>query len=263
MSHRLVLACAAFFIAASAAGASAAQEPRYFRVSAQVSISYRLEYGDNPRAVYNGSYFKSVAYRVRAILVFDGKRASLLPGASMVISGGVLVNDNRTQGVTGGPRKRPTCAAKGQVQPGSWESQTGGGERERFQFTTRGNVSVASDGLRIDPGTALVNVGCSATESPPNHGLRGGPGVTVSAPAKSWFSGTTSFSTHCVDSYSHPMTNEIDGNGHAFDGTVEATVTLTPFPATKLTAVKQALRDSVGVESGGLGFSGQGRDCIR
>jgi hypothetical protein len=39
---------------------------------------------------------------------------------------------------------------------------------------------------------------------------------------------------------------ETDGNGHAFTGLVEAGVTLTPFPASKLTNVKQALRNSVG-----------------
>jgi hypothetical protein len=42
------------------------------------------------------------------------------------------------------------------------------------------------------------------------------------------------------------QTNSHNPNGHSFTGEVEHLVRFTPFPASKLTAMKNALRDAAG-----------------
>lgn len=251
-----------------AAGAGAAPEKRYLRISADGNFSLRLEYGSDPRAVYNGSWFKSTSYKVRAIVVFDGRTASLLPGASMVIAGSVFVNENRTLWVRVGSRKRVECKSPGvaEFEPGSgsYFTQTGPGERASFVFAKGGGVSVSSGGLKVDTGAAIKGFGCAATEALETHGLPGGPSFTVSPPAKSRFSGSKPFSITCNDEYSHPFTTtEPNGNHHSFTGSAQATVTFTPFPATNIANVKKALRDSVGKKQPSGQDFGNAKDCLR
>lgn len=249
-----------------AAGAGAAPEKRYLRISADGNFSLRLEYGSDPRAVYNGSWFKSTSYKVRAIVVFDGRTASLLPGASMVIAGTVIVDEQRTLWVRVGTRKRVECKSPGvtEVARGNYVTNTGPGERAPYVFVKGGGVSVSSGGLKVDTGAAMRGFGCAATEALETHGLPGGPSFTVSSPAKSRFSGSKPFSITCSDDYSHPFTTtEPNGNHHSFTGNAQATVTFTPFPATNITNVKKALRDSVGKKQPSGQDFGNAKDCLR
>ena len=247
-----------------AAGAGATPEKRYLKVSAQAQFRYALDYGSDPRAVYNGTFVKSIFYRVRAIVIFDGSYLSPLPGASMVIQGDVAVKDDRTEWVSAQSRKPVECKSPARLAPGLYGTHTGpGGPDGSFVFTKSGaHVTVSRTGLRVDTGTALRDIGCHATEGPLSHGLPEGPSFTVSAPARSRFSGSEPFSITCRDDYSHPpTTNEPNGNHHSFTGTVAVSVTLTPFPATKLTNVKQALRDSVGDQQPYASIGNQ-KDCL-
>jgi len=253
----------------SAGGAGAAvPQKHYLRLGVYASFALGLDYGSNPRAVYNGVYQKLILYNVRAIVVFDGSRV-YLPPASMVVQGNVRVGDERTQWVSSTSRKPVKCAARGvEVKSGEriWHSGTGTGEEPVFEFTKQGRVAVSAEGLTVDPGAAVPkNVGCAATEELENHGLPGGPWFSVSAPPKSLFSGTKPFSINCTDSYKHGFTKETDGNGHAFDGFVEAAVTFTPFPASNLAQVKQKLRDSVGQKGvyGGSTNPKDWKDCLQ
>lgn len=235
-------------LGASGAG-QAAPEKRYLKVAATASFHLELDYGNDPRAVYNGKFEKYTDVFLRAIAVFDGSKVSLLPGASMVLEGKAFVSENRSQWVSPTSRKPVTC-------------KKSTADVRKVVFTKRGRVSVTSDGLTIDPGTAIKPPPCTATEELENHGLPGGPSFTVSAPAKSRFTGTQRFSVACYDSYKHPFTLETDGNGHAFTGESTADVRFTPFPATSLTDVKRELRDYVGKGLAPVD-GGRPKDCLR
>lgn len=137
----------------------------------------------------------------------------------------------------------------------------------RFVVTRGGSMGVsAASGLRVDPGAAVPSVGCAATEELETHGLRGGPSFAVSAPRKSRFSGKEAFSVACSDDYSHSLEESPEapnGNRHSFDGSVQVSVTLTPFPSSKLKDVKRVLRDSVGKYVPRSTGGGKPKDCLR
>jgi hypothetical protein len=262
--HRAPLAALVALLAllgVAGAGTAAAPEKHYLRLTAEASFELQLDYGSNKDAVYNGTYFKGVYYHVRAIVVYDGSTVALLPGQAMVVQSMVIVNDDRTQWVSAVKRKPVACKSAGRIRPGSWQSHSGTGEAAQFEFTKGGRVVVSSDGFTVDPGASVENVGCTATEELENHGLPGGPFVVVSAPPRSSFVGDKVFSINCSDEYSHPFKKETGGNGHSFSGSASASMTLTPFPASTLTDVKKALRDSVGTEAKS-GTPGKPKDCL-
>ena len=248
------LVALAVLLGAAGPAAPAAPQRHYLKLTAAFVSQLYLDYGSNPLAVYNGTYDKLVRYSVRGIVVFDGSKVSLLPGASMVASAQIYVDDSRTQFVSRDePRKRVECKL---------DNFTTGGN-EVFVFTNRGRVAVSNEGLTVDPGTAIKDMTCAATEELENHGLPGALALTVSPPLKSRFAGTALFTVRCSDEYSHPFTQETDGNGHAFRGDVWATVSFAPFPAANLTAVKRVLRNSVGKRPPDTDPSQRGKDCLR
>jgi hypothetical protein len=268
---RLLLPLVALAVLVGAPGSVAAPpQKHYSRLYVQASFTYALDYGSHPDAVFNGTFMKDILYSARAIVVYDGSSASLLPGAGVVVQGDVSLRDDLTQGFTVVEnheakvvRKPHVCKGPGAHPnvPEFFSSQTGSGSSSVYVFTKGGSFSISNTGLSFDPGKALTDVGCVATESLPAHGLRSGPTFTVSPPPRSRFAGTTAFSIHCGDSFKHDFIKETGGNGHAFKGSVKVSVTFTPFPAANLAATKQRLRDSVGQQdpSAPTGTN----DCIR
>jgi hypothetical protein len=248
----VALAASILVGAVSAAGAgSATPAKRYFRVAAGADFAYDLDYGSHPDAVFNGTYEYLMAFSVNAIAVYDGRQV-WVPQGAMVVHGFEYVDERRTQWALSG-RVPLKC-------PNDYRST-----KEQKAVFSSGAVGVSNSGVSVDPGPALrFNLDCSATEGLATHGLKQGPQFVVSTPAKSRFTGTRAFSTGCKDSYSHPA-DTADVNGHSFTGHVRYWVRFTPFPATKLSETKKALRDKVGTNLPG-GFAALGtrnlKDCL-
>lgn len=233
----------AISVVAASSAASAPQELRYSRLSAAAEFLYELDYGSNPDSEFNGTHWHLLAYRVNAIVVYDGR--SLRPlGGQMLAEGSATVAKNMTEwrGVPPTPRRRIRCP--GSTEPlGGVRSATDGA-----RFSGGGNISISNDGLVINPGRAVNwSLGCAATEGLETHGLPGGPTMRLPAPGRSRFAQASAFGLNCFDNYEHgwdPAQN-VPG-AHKFKGHVILGARFTPFPASRLTATKKSLRDRVG-----------------
>lgn len=261
---------AAVIILVALFGASSARpapELRYLQLSARAIFDLKLDYGSDPRAVYNGSYQRHTDWQMRAIVAYDGTRATILAGVPVVVAGAVEITEQRLQNRTGAPPHVMTCTGSNVHRfdpnvPDTWWHYTGKSGAQ-FAVAPGAHMSVSSQGLSVDPGAVMGFSGCAATESLGDHGLPIGPSIRLSAPLRSRFTGTAAFSVTCSRQYEHPFNQQgPNGDGHSFKGKAQAIITLRPFPATQLTAVKQRLRESVGKGATGTVF-GASKNCFR
>jgi hypothetical protein len=265
--RRLVALAVTLAAFVSASSATPAAQLRYFQLSARAIFHQELDYGSGPRAVYNGSYTRNTDWQMRAIVTYDGSRATTLDGAAVAVAGAVTISEHRFQNRTGSGPEPMRCAARGAVpfsanSPDTWWYHTGSGG-VKFVAAPGAHMTVSKDGLGVDPGLVMGFSGCAATESLGDHGLPIGPSIRVSAPLRSRFTGTAPFSVTCSRGAEHPFkTSGPNGDGHSFKGKVQAVITLRPFPATQLAAVKQRLRTSFGKHATGTSFPNP-RDCFR
>jgi hypothetical protein len=226
---------------------SAPQALSYSRMSVTAQFSYELDYGSHPDSTFNGTYRYYLLYRINAIVAFNGRTLS---ASSVLADGGASVTMNMTQRYGPSTRQVIRCSKAGSTNGQGLEYNT---DTDGGRFSGGGGVGVSNSGLTVNPGRAITwSLGCSATETLETHGLPGGPGFRVPAPAKSRFVGRKRFVIACTDSYEHDFEPAQNVPGaHKFSGNVDFAVQFTPFPASQLTATKKRLRDQVGDDLSG------------
>lgn len=230
-----------------AAGSSASAAPKwYFRVTAERSVGYKTDWGNDPSHSYNGSHSFSAEWQL-----FGIGSMNRYPGGYQIgwLTGGVIVRgnaqtfDNVTVINPLGPRtaRCPRAAAGG----GQIIEHAGRGPQSGLGRFAPARAYLAITGrpshLRIHPGSTVpFREHCYDTEDLATHALQAQPGFDVPAPAASRFRGRTPFNYHCSDDYAH------NDSHHDFSGGSNFRITIAPFPAKALKANLKALRDRIG-----------------
>ena len=241
-----IVAVIAIGIAGAAGGATPARS--YLRVAAGGEFVYTIEYGSDPAALFNDRYVKIIDWTMNGIAVYDGKNLGVARG-DMLVLGSAQIFDRRTQRVgQTGTRKPVPCTAPGvEVDPTDGVREWTSGTKNIRAVLSGGRVSLGGGSVGVDPGPGFKwNIGCAATEALPNHGLPGGPSFKVPAPdIPGVFAGTKVLSIACQRTFQH-LPEESGNPSHSFDGKVRVWVRFRPFPESKLSATRTALRERVG-----------------